>query len=225
MNIELLRRHAGSEAPPAAIREIDVDGITWTWTTQGSYIVALRGNSGHEQTQPGANAIDDDVVRTYIRIGGGPGPEIEVAQLQTWLEPPLWPEDLVCGACEGVPPECKECRGEGYVECICSDCGDDHMRACRACDGKGVTCETCKGEGTVNLPKMCRPGRLAGALIDRNLLARALQGLGGRARVIGPSEPESQVGIGGSDFRIVLMPMREGHPLAEFPSYDPWTTS
>jgi len=56
-----------------------------------------------------------------------------------------------CPACEGHGgPICRQCRGEGRIDCTCSECGDPHDRKCQRCGGKGSfgTCAQCKGTGT-----------------------------------------------------------------------------
>jgi len=77
--------------------------------------------------------------------------------------------------CEEVPP-CADCDGDGEIKC--GDCGE--YRSCHTCDGLGymrqdrarieAACPYC----SIDEYERIRPGYLAGCLVDRAILARAL---------------------------------------------------
>lgn len=53
---------------------------------------------------------------------------------------------------------CPRCKGEGYLDCVCSECGDRHERECPQCKGEHVLPRPC--EDCVKLSQLERDRRI-----------------------------------------------------------------
>lgn len=148
---------------------------TWTVATDGGAIVALS----EALTERKVSAAVEAAIR---RWGKAPGTRAGVTQmdaLRAWLRDIRW------------GPRCRDCLGHGWVRCPqcggagaswqheCPVCDVSHTGTCNACDGEGeLPCVSCFGTGRRSVER--EPGWLAGVLLDRKLLWRALEALGGR---------------------------------------------
>lgn len=62
----------------------------------------------------------------------------QIATVQTCV-------DAITG-CQHANGLCKECDGSGYLDCECSECGNQHERECAVCRGRGrLRCGICLG--------------------------------------------------------------------------------
>lgn len=140
----------------------------FTYATDGKILVQIEGS--HADPNEGAPKLSLD--------GGF---RFNHSEMQDWIELPAVidpPKTSDCTTCKGTgsASECKECQGDGNVEC---DYGHDHE--CPKCDGigstpskDGKTCSDCNS-GKVELFTSMQVG---GQFINVRYLA-TLKGLDG----------------------------------------------
>lgn len=173
-----------------------VDG--WSIATQGHYLLALEYEAEGLTADPPPAASMAKMTRESIRPMKPHGTVVDLVALREWCGD-------TCSQCHGAGRVnvCKDCDGEGEIDCECETCGDSHERTCRECDGDGG--ERC--------PRSCQPkvmdprGVLVGLAINRRLLREALAGLPGTQCRVASSEKEKLL-VFGDRWRVVLMSIR-----------------
>jgi hypothetical protein len=87
----------------------------------------------------------------------------------------------------------------------CSSCGGGGLCECPRCNGEH-DCGSCHGTGWEGPTPPCRPGRLFGRRVDRNLLTKAVSRLSGSCGVHAGKDVLALVGAG---WRVLLAPMTD----------------
>ncbi|MEW6490804.1 MAG: hypothetical protein AB1578_23195 [Thermodesulfobacteriota bacterium] len=195
-------------------------GLPITVATNGHAALVLAGRvAGAEAASPDVTAdgwVDKLFAprTTYDR-------HASMGLLRQWAGSPRWPEE---------PPQlCRACGGKGEIGC---DLWDAQKEQCSirvgarnakcehiddwraACDGS-IPCQSCAGPDSFDCHN---EGWLGARLVNRWLLARLLEGLGGPVvRVLyGEADEQHQIGpifLSGTPAQrrwAVLMPMRDG---------------
>ncbi len=149
-----------------------------------------------------------------------------VSDLKKWTGLPEWVAK--CPTCVEDPkfvrPPCRECLGSKIRRCVCQ-CGDEHEVECMECTGTGLwVCATCEDERIVTpdprggiLKSTHRP---LAVVIDRNLLARALDPMDEHAMVsvwLGKDATDCLrfvIQDGADPIHVLLMPWTHPEPEA-----------
>jgi len=179
--------------------------------TDGAMLVAVRADSDLEPAGRHAATIEENF-REYLE-GEPKGKPIDLASLKEWCGGPNWPGDKDCPECKGKGrATCDVCDGVGYVTHTCDYCDHEHEGRCLDCDGSGeMECDRCGGSGKDGYVPPTRPGWLGDMLVNRELLARALDRFSDRTVHVDESidrRAYPTVVVYGPDWRVILMGMR-----------------
>lgn len=167
--------------------KIQVGGAGWVVATNKKAIIGIPIANVF------ANAIDMEAFpgvpkwaekRTTQILSAEKDPKatpVSLNALAAWCGLPMWPNDSPCVECAGKKElVCHRCGGDkehAQTTIRCDDCDDEHICRCSTCNGDGVLgCDKCDGTGKLNIHPEIRTGKIFGIGINRELLARAIDG-------------------------------------------------
>lgn len=209
IDVEALAKHCSQYEPFNKVHAIQASGRRWLVATDTHYIVAIESDGAANLGVAFFDRGREKIVQDYLHLGDSQAADaIDIDKLKAWLGRPKWEHEQICTDCNGHVPVCEECGGEGEVRCTCQGCRDQHMRECSKCDGRGKGCKACGSSGKIVIRYEARPGYVEGICVDRNVLARALDGLIGPAEFVHPIGAEAPLAIIGPGWRVIMMPMR-----------------
>lgn len=208
--------HMGFSRPMRGARAF---GQLWTIATNGHMLVFVPDGHANAVIESTSQDKLDNVLATW------PKGETHVVGL-AYLKSFVGAETPECHACRGEKRTCHRCN-DGYVECKCAECDNEHDTACPDCGGSQVIackeCEVPSGSGArahrlrlydaqeVNVKLM----RAAIRHFDDATVSITLPAI---ATALSP------IGIEGRDWKVLAMPLRpsiyvegEGPPTIHFP--------
>lgn len=200
-----------SATPPEVKRFEPPSGITvddrhYQVAANREVLVAIKADSPVEPFC--SNEKMRESIGKMLSAPLGDAPVVNFTLLSQWAEPAQWE---FCDRCDGS--RVYECDCDGG-EHNCSRCDESHD--CRLCGGSGK--RRCDDHGH-RLPT--RPGKLGRLMINREVLARAIEALSAdtvRIAYAGSVAKETDyppILIDGGDWRVVLMPIRASCELTE----------
>lgn len=181
--LECLERICNPDRPHIAKPWIvEFEGRKWTIATDGTAMVGVARELDCGPAPEKAPA-DEHV---HNALTGTPTHAFELSAIRAWAGPPEWPTVAPCEYCFGV--------GKVRVESVATD----WIRECRECNGTR----------THRMPPTVREGYFFEVPVDRNLVARAIDG---------PSDGivcvcfgvDRQLLFFGVDWRAAVMPLRQ----------------
>lgn len=191
---------------------LEVENTAWAVATDGRVLVAVSGIA-----PAGFPPAPADQLRTLTGLltPSHPGTTTDLAALRAWAEPPQWPGPDPCPQCTGTGAvRCETCDGTGLVDCVCASCEHEHEAECRACRHGQAACAACDGTGHQGGRLPVRPGWIGPALINRELLARALAQLPGETVTLAAPGPRDPLSVDSPGWRVVVMPMHDWNTAA-----------
>ena len=146
-------------------------GATWVGATNNCAMAAVQTDDQEALAAATGNAIGDPEAYDVL-APTGEGVPVSLAALRAWCNE--GPRVEPCTECGGTREwKCRTCKGTGKTEhdCDCDHCTVTDEEECPNCDGvRHFPCEECE-DGT---QEAVLPGVLAGVVVNRTLLAKAL---------------------------------------------------
>lgn len=147
-------------------------GATWVGATNNQAIAAIQTDDPEALEAANGTALANPSAFDIL-APIGEGEPVSLADLRAWCDE--GPRTEPCAECGGTRKwKCRDCKGTGKTEhdCDCDHCTVDSEEKCENCDGGGhFPCDECT-DGT---QETVLPGVLAGVVVNRTLLAKALE--------------------------------------------------
>jgi hypothetical protein len=184
----------------------------------GGRIMATNGFAAVVVAGDAPRAFPD----THLEVMARPAGVVSVSRLLAFAGS----YDDPCPECGGETKPCGWCSGTGKAPVYeCDGCG----HACERCLNRAGPCHNCGGDGKIVGCARCDeegkggvwPVSVAGVLINRVLLARALAALepdsSGDALLWGEPSDQGGLWIATAEGEMRLMPLKGEEPLQVFP--------
>jgi hypothetical protein len=189
MHLLRLCDDAGPERETGRPHRLEHNGAIWSFSLDGYHAVAYKGVDLYD-------GFEADTVPFYpqpspklaqkvidLMLSDEPaGITVDLLALRAWAEPPQW-------TLAGAKIRCDICEGGGDLTGFCPSCGRDEAERCKQCEGTGKVAAPL-------WPEKRRYGLIGGYGVDRERLARCLDGLPGEtATILFPLEMANGRGI------------------------------